>query len=161
MAGAEPGSALDLGCGTGETLAKLKSVGIEDVAGIDCSEVALDEARKQLPDESLHCCDLNDAVFPAERQFDLIICKLTVAFVADKESFLNKVSALMHEKSVLCIITPVLHESLEYTKEDKPGIAVKYPEFKALLESRFGNVEELHHDYTGERGDLVTFLAIK
>ena len=162
ISGKRPVTALDLGCGTGGALATLKSVGLETVSGVDCSKVALAEAEKVVPGSELHLFDLNDLGLPVAGQtFDFILCKFTAAFIKDKDSFLKEVSGLMDGSSVFVIMTPVLHEGIEYTKEDKPGIAVRYDEFRGQLESVFGRVEELHHDYNGERGDTVTFLVAK
>lgn len=162
VTGKSPVTALDLGCGTGGDLATLKSVRLEAVSGVDCSKVALAEAEKAAPGSPLHLHDLNDPGLPVSgRIFDFILCKLTVAFIKDKESFLKMVSDLMGDSSVFVVMTPVLHEGIEYSKEDKPGIAVRYEEFRKQLEGVFSRVEDLHHDYNGQRGDTVTFLATK
>lgn len=161
ISGKKPESVLDLGCGTGNSLRTLKEAGITDVAGVDCSKVALEEAGKTLSNCELALCDMNEGLGEDGKQYDLLLCKLTIAFIEDKGKFLSSAKNLMHDSSVLCIITPVLHEGIAYVKEDKPGIAVKYNEFRALLDKTFGTVEEFHHDYHGERGDIMTFLLKK
>ncbi|MBN1585017.1 class I SAM-dependent methyltransferase [Candidatus Uhrbacteria bacterium] len=161
LTGRRPATVLDLGCGTGDSLAKLAAAGITDVRGMDCSSVALEMADKAIDSDRLSRGDLDglDRSELAEGRYDLILCKLTVAFVRDRSRFLKTVKEMMNAGSVLCVITPVLYDGVEYRPEDKPSIAVSYAEFRSLLEETFGRVEEFHHDYFGERGDTVTFLA--
>jgi ubiquinone/menaquinone biosynthesis C-methylase UbiE len=161
MTGHRPDTALDLGCGTGDSMSKLKAAGLKQVSGIDCSAVALDEARQANPDCDLTVADLNELQSSdfANRKFDLVMCKLTVAFLKDKAGFLAAAKGMLTDDGILCVITPVLHEGIEYAKEDKPGIAVDYRGFSRLLNENFGEVTELHHDYFGDKGDTVTFLA--
>jgi 2-polyprenyl-3-methyl-5-hydroxy-6-metoxy-1,4-benzoquinol methylase len=159
-------NAIDLGCGTGDAVIKLAKRGMT-VRGTDWSPEALHKAQERAETEgvaekiSLQEVDLNMlAEADLEKgQVDVILCKLVIAFVTDKKAFCDEVKTLLNKDGVFVIQTPVLHESVEYTPEDKPGIAVNYIEFKNMLQEVFSNVSVFNHSYYSERGDLVTFLV--
>ncbi len=158
--------ALDLGCGTGDVVVKLAQRGMT-VVGTDWSPDALEKAQKRVNDAGLidHVnfkkIDLNFLV-DAELDkvaADVVVCKLVVAFVEDKRKFCETIKTLLNKNGVFIVQTPVLHDSIMYTPEDKPLIAVKYQEFKTILNDVFSHVVEFNHSYYSERGDLVTFLV--
>lgn len=153
---------LDLGCGTGDTLVQFEKRGCKSI-GVDFSAVALAKAKeKNLPNAKLIRRNLNSLLnFSKEKNINFILCKLTIAFVANQAKFLKNVKKIMTDKTVFCIITPVLHTGVEYTKEDKPGIAVNYNEFKNLIKQYFKKIVEFNHEYIGERVHIVTFLMMK
>jgi 2-polyprenyl-3-methyl-5-hydroxy-6-metoxy-1,4-benzoquinol methylase len=159
-------NAIDLGCGTGDAIIKLAKRGMT-VRGTDWSPEALRKAQERAETEGvteridLREVDLNQlAEADLEKgQADVILCKLVIAFVTDKKAFCDEVKKLLNENGVFVIQTPVLHESIKYTPEDKPGIAVNYIEFKNILQEVFSDVTEFNHSYYSERGDLVTFLV--
>lgn len=159
----EPKTVVDLGCGTGDALVKFKKVGL-DVTGVDFSKVALDKAKELLKEEHVYDVEviLDDLdSLSVKKEADIYFCKLVYAFLKDKERFLERVKDLMSDESVFILITPVLHKSIDYTKEDKPGIAVDFEEINKLLKEKFSKVEELYHDEFGDRGDTVTYLLLK
>ena len=162
MTGSRPKTALDLGCGTGDSIERFVEAGIE-TTGIDCSGVALKTVvekgiNAKIIQENLENIGANKEI---KRQYDFLLCKLTIAFIEDKENFLASVKDMMGQKSVFCIMTPVLYKDIEYSKEDKPGIAVGYEEFRKLLKSKFKKIVEFHHDYFGKKGDTITFLTTR
>jgi ubiquinone/menaquinone biosynthesis C-methylase UbiE len=63
---------LDVGCGTGHHLARLRQRGFV-VAGVDGSSEMLTCARLNDPDADLHCADVDDLPFPNE-SFDIVLC---------------------------------------------------------------------------------------
>jgi len=151
---------IDLGCGTGNSLLKFVQKGYS-VIGVDISDIALKEAENLLKKENvknyvLHCMDLDE--FKISEKADIVFSKLTIAFVQDKPKFIENVKKIMKDNGVFVLITPVLYSGIQYTKEDKPGIAVKYDEIYNLLKESFNNVDIFDHDYFGERGDNVTFI---
>lgn len=162
----EKNKAIDLGCGTGDAVIKLAKRGVT-VTGTDWSPEALRKAQERAETEgvsekiSLQEVDL-DLLTEAnleKGQADIILCKLVVAFVTDKKAFCEEVKTLLNKDGVFVIQTPVLHESVKYTPEDKPSIAVQYTDFKNMLKEVFTDVAEFNHSYYSERGDLVTFLV--
>ncbi len=159
-------NAIDLGCGTGDAVMKLAKRGMT-VTGTDWSPEALHKAQERAEVEGV-AENINfqevDLDLLAEANLDkgradIILCKLVIAFVSDKKAFCEEVKTLMNKNGVFVIQTPVLHESVKYTSEDKPGIAVQYVEFKNMLEDVFTDVIEFNHSYYSDRGDLVTFLV--
>jgi len=163
-----PATLVDFGCGTGDTILKFAARGIA-AQGIDWSRRALDKAKLNAQKKSLEekvvwtLLDLGEISVSkiVHNPSDLIVSKLTYAFIDQKEKFLNSVVKLLSPCSVFILITPVLHQGFIYSDADKPKIAVDFEETKKLLEKNFGYVEEFHHDYFGEKGDEVTFLVMK
>lgn len=161
--GKQPKTAIDLGCGTGDSLIKLRKRGLL-VTGIDVSAVALKRALTvaedaSFPDVQLIKADLNH--FTPKDTYDFIICHLTYAFLTDKRKFLQKVREMMSHNSTFALITPVLHKRIKYIAEDKPHIAVDYQTTLSILKKQFSHVVEFHHDYFAERGDNITFILQK
>lgn len=164
--GHRPSSIVDLGCGNGETLSKFSSLGIP-VIGVDVSNVALDQANKKLAESGLefslilHDLDKMETLQIDAPENSLWICKLVLAFIEDKLGFLKNVSKLMKNGDQLLVITPVLREGVNYTNEDKPGIAIKIKEIESLLTETYGNFIVFSNEYLGERGRVVSCLVIK
>lgn len=159
------GDVLDVGCGTGDMAVKLALRGY-DVVGVDLSKVALKkaEARAELAEVSDHTTfwilDIDD---PNQRQklgedrYDLIICKLTLAYLQDKIAFFDWVKEHLAEGGRFVLITPVLHPGNEYS-EDMRSIAMDYEVLLATLRLTFLDVDEIHEDYFNHWGDERTFV---
>ncbi len=64
------GSALDLGCGNGKTVAALLDAGME-TTGVDFSETAIEKCRRQYPGATFVVCDVSSLPFP-DGCFDLV-----------------------------------------------------------------------------------------
>jgi len=79
-------SILDVGCGSGVTLAAFAACGRYQLAGADSSEVALNLARKTVPSARLFHLDVEREALP--EQFDLVISVQVV------EHLLNDMTAL-------------------------------------------------------------------
>lgn len=159
--------ALDIGCGTGDTLTKLAARGFV-AQGIDWSEVALEKAKRRLEEAglskkvSLLRQDLQNINTNAlQKPIDVILCKLVLAFIQNKASFIEKISQILNQEGAFVLITPVLHKNISYIPDDKPGIAVDFEETHNSLLEHFSRVEIFHHNYFGERGDEVTFICSK
>lgn len=95
---ADTGSkALDIGSGTGQTIALLRKAGITAIiTGIDVSQNMLDACGRKHPDAELHLGQLLD-VGPqfANAVFDIITCIGTFEFVSDPGAFLAEASRLL------------------------------------------------------------------
>jgi ubiquinone/menaquinone biosynthesis C-methylase UbiE len=156
--------AIDLGCGTGDAVIKLAQSGMF-VTGMDWSSDALEKAEQRVKlfgveNISFKEADLNKLEqVVIENSADVILSKLVIAFVEDKKKFCTTVKSLLSKDGVFIIQTPVLHDGIQYSPEDKPGIAVKYKEFNALLNDVFSEVNEFNHSYYGDKGDLVTYIV--
>jgi ubiquinone/menaquinone biosynthesis C-methylase UbiE len=157
--------ALDLGCGTGDTAIKFAKRGL-NIVGVDWSTDALNKAIKRSEDENVgelvrfQEADLDDIskLQIPQGTIDIVISKLVIAFVKDKQKFCTHVKSLLTDTGVFILITPVLYDGYTYNQEDKPNIAVNYSEISSLLNNTFNDVTEFNHSYYGERGDLITFL---
>jgi 2-polyprenyl-3-methyl-5-hydroxy-6-metoxy-1,4-benzoquinol methylase len=157
--------AIDLGCGTGDGVVKLAMQGMF-VIGVDWSSDALEKARVRASESNvidnvnfieIDLNNLNEANLN-KNSADVILCKLVVAFIEDTRKFLECAKSLLNKDGFIFLQTPVLYDSIEYKKEDKPNIAVKYHEFGLLLREVFTYVTEFNHSYYNEKGDLVTYL---
>lgn len=163
ITGKNPKTAIDLGCGTGDAVVKLRKRGI-GVTGLDVSAVALKKAMAVATDatfQDVRFIKADLSHFTPKETYDLIICRLTYAFLTDKIKFLQKVRKMMDHNSTFVLITPVLHKRIKYIAEDKPHIAVDYQTTLAILKNQFSHVVEFHHDYFAERGDNITFILQK
>ena len=69
--GVAPGTAMDLGCGTGVLCRILQSAGIR-AAGMDFSSGMIDIARQDSPDIPFDVADM--ITYRPDRQFDLVTC---------------------------------------------------------------------------------------
>ena len=163
-----PKNAVDLGCGTGDALVKLVEKGLE-IQGIDSSTVAIEKSRELIEKRGLNnkvvLTKLDLENIPIEKivynPTDIVLCKLTYAFIHNKKKFLKTVYDILAGVGVFVLMTPVLHKNLTYDVYDKPNIAVDLEETVELLKNIFASVHIFHHDYFGEKGDEVTFLVTK
>lgn len=159
----KPKTVIDFGCGSGDSLIKFSNVGL-DVIGVDFSEVAINESRDKLKEKNINnveliLSDLDN--LNIQNKADIFFCKLTYAFIENKEKFLDTIKNLMSDDSVFILITPVLYDGIKYSRKDKPGIAVNFEKTKNLLKNKFTNVELINHDYFGDKGDSVTFIITR
>jgi 2-polyprenyl-3-methyl-5-hydroxy-6-metoxy-1,4-benzoquinol methylase len=89
------GLALDLGCGVGAYAELLQKKGVM-VTGLDSSKVAIEEARKRVPDAKFEVFDLNNLKEYNGGKFDLILDIKTLAFVDDEKGYLQAVRNLLN-----------------------------------------------------------------
>ncbi|WP_406351065.1 methyltransferase, FxLD system [Streptomyces sp. NBC_01635] len=130
----EGGRALDACCGTGETAAYLASLGYT-VDGVDFAEGALERARTEHAEvEGVRwlCMDVehDDLAGLAEDGYDLVVIRLSIAFVRDRARVLRRLSARLREGGTLVVITPVA----ENTPEERRHIALDENELDALID---------------------------
>jgi ubiquinone/menaquinone biosynthesis C-methylase UbiE len=103
MPGPEAGPRLlDVGCGTGFHLARLRARGFE-VAGIDGSGAMLDRARAANPGVDLRLGDVGALPFPDAR-FDVVLCVEVLRYLADPEPCLKEMARVLRPGGV-CLVT--------------------------------------------------------
>lgn len=147
---------VDLGCGTGEAAIKFSKRGYS-VQGVDFSDVAIKKAQDKGENVEFSKMNLDNPSYIEPK--DLVHCRLVFAFIEDKKKFLKFVKNTTKKSGVFVLTTPVLHENIMYTKEDKPHIAVPLAELVALLNAEFSSVRLFDQTYFGERGDIQTFIC--
>ncbi|MFF3420689.1 methyltransferase, FxLD system [Streptomyces sp. NPDC002698] len=130
----EGGRALDIGCGTGELSVYLASLGYT-VDGADFAEGALERARAEHAEvEGVRWLsldvELDDLAALAEDGYDLIVLRLSIAFIRDRTRVLRGLTARLREGGVLVIITPIV----ENTPEERRHIALDENELAALTD---------------------------
>ncbi len=129
ITGISGGAALDLGCGTGEWGIALAKRGFE-VESLDFSAEALKIALLQSKKVTFVEWDLeklSDYAFKRIK-YDLILDQKVLAFIKDKEKYLNTIQSVLGGVFVLT----VFHEH-----DEKPAISVPIKLFNKLILSRF------------------------
>jgi len=95
--------ALDLGCGDGRLTATLQA---RRLTGADVSQVALERARKRLPDAELVGIE-PDAPLPfPDSGFDLVLCAETIEHVRDTQFFFSEIRRVLRPGGRLALTTP-------------------------------------------------------
>ncbi|MFK4123391.1 bifunctional class I SAM-dependent methyltransferase/NUDIX hydrolase [Streptomyces longwoodensis] len=135
------GRALDIGCGTGELSVYLASLGYT-VDGADFAAGALERARAEHADvEAVRWLYLDvesdDLARLAEDGYDLIVLRLSIAFIRDRARVLRALGARLREAGALVIITP----TVDNTPEKRRHIALDESELGALTDG-FAHVEQ-------------------
>jgi ubiquinone/menaquinone biosynthesis C-methylase UbiE len=95
--------ALDVGCGDGLLTAELRA---DELVAADVSAVALERARRRLPDATfVHLTP--DAPLPLEdNAFDLVVCTETIEHVRDTQLFLSELRRVLRPRGELAMTTP-------------------------------------------------------
>jgi ubiquinone/menaquinone biosynthesis C-methylase UbiE len=97
------GSVLDLGCGDGRLTRELRA---SELVGADVSGVALERARRHLPDAELIQLE-PDARLPLEdSRFELVLCAETLEHVRDVQLLLSEARRVLRPGGTLAVTTP-------------------------------------------------------
>jgi len=83
-------SVLDVGCGSGDNLAALASLGRYELTGVDISQEALTLARPRVPSACLFLLDIEHQSLP--EQFDLVVCIQVVEHLLDDMAALRNIA---------------------------------------------------------------------
>ena len=98
---------LDVGCGTGTILYRLKEMYSFNGYGIDVEEKTLEQARLKCPDMDIRLCSCDDTPFN-EDQFDIIIACMAYHHFPDKDSFSRETARILKKGGILYIADPKL-----------------------------------------------------
>jgi ubiquinone/menaquinone biosynthesis C-methylase UbiE len=95
--------ALDLGCGDGRLSVELEAASL---VAADVSRVALERARRRLPDSEAVLLE-PDAPLPfADNDFDLVLCAETVEHVRDVQLLLSEARRVLRPGGEVAVTTP-------------------------------------------------------
>jgi ubiquinone/menaquinone biosynthesis C-methylase UbiE len=95
--------ALDLGVGDGRVATAIHAT---HLVGADVSQVALDRARKRLPDAELVLIEPDEPLPFADNEFDLVTCIETLEHVRDVQLALSEIRRVLRPGGRLALTTP-------------------------------------------------------
>jgi SAM-dependent methyltransferase len=95
--------ALDLGCGDGRLTVELDA---GELTAADVSPVALERARRRLPDASLVELEPDGALPFEDGAFDLVLCAETIEHVRDVQLLLSEARRVLRPGGELALTTP-------------------------------------------------------
>lgn len=99
---------LDVGCGVGHHLARLRSRGYQ-VAGVDASKEMLRHARVNNPGAEILEADVDDLPFP-EASFDIVLCVEVLRHIPRSERCIREMGRVLRRGGLcLATATPVLN----------------------------------------------------
>jgi SAM-dependent methyltransferase len=94
---------LDLGCGSGEDIEKLKLD--NEVVGLDYSHELLTLAEFNNPDTIFWCIDLNTQPIPTEQKFDYIFSSLTLHYIQDWNNLFKQLHSILNPNGRILLST--------------------------------------------------------
>ena len=100
-----PGRLLDIGCGDGSLLGKMKAYGW-DVSGIEPDRVSAEHAREQW-DVQIYAGRLEDVDLSAQSH-DIVVCRHVIEHVYDPVAFLRRAFSLVAPGGRMILQTPNL-----------------------------------------------------
>ena len=95
--------ALDLGCGDGAVSSAVRA---DRLTLADVSAVALDRARRRMPDAEAAELEPDTPLPFADGTFDLVVCTETLEHVRDVQLFLSEVRRVLEPGGRLFVTTP-------------------------------------------------------
>jgi SAM-dependent methyltransferase len=99
----ERGDVLDLGCGDGRLTAELRA---RSLVGADTSGVALERARRRLPDASFVLVEPDEPLPLDDSSFDLVLCAETIEHVRDVQLLVSEVRRVLRPGGAFAVTTP-------------------------------------------------------
>jgi SAM-dependent methyltransferase len=96
------GALLDVGCGTGALLSRVRHLGFHRMIGIDVSNVPLAKARATCPGVEFIVADICEA--PLAERFDLITCLMTLDLVPDEARAARHLAAMLKVGGHLIVV---------------------------------------------------------
>ncbi|MGW4890700.1 methyltransferase, FxLD system [Kitasatospora sp. NPDC004240] len=127
----EGGRALEVGCGAGELAAHLAEIGYQ-VDAVDLADAGLLRARASHPGAKVRWLRLDiehdDPAPLGDAPYDLVVFRLSVAFVHDRTRVLHTLGRRLGVRGTLLVITPVA----AHTPAERRHIALDEEEITAL-----------------------------
>jgi ubiquinone/menaquinone biosynthesis C-methylase UbiE len=91
-------SVLEIGCGTGDLLAKLRAT---DKTGIDFSPKMIEIAQKQYPEITFEVMDANN--LSLDRKYDVIVISNLIGFLDDVQSSFEQLHKVCHDQTKIIV----------------------------------------------------------
>jgi SAM-dependent methyltransferase len=133
---------LCIGCGSGEEVEFLSSLGTNKVVGMDISEGLIGIAKNSYPDFEFHVMDMEELNFP-EESFDFAFSSLTMHYLLDWKKTLSALhKVLMEDSRFVFSITHPFFSAVERKEDGK--IKSRILGFKDFKET---NTLEIYGDY--------------
>lgn len=106
---------LDLGCGEGINILALKKMGVNNIVGLDISQLLLKEAKTKNPDMKFVLASAEDLPFK-NNQFDIVLVSGVFHHLLNYDKALKEIWRVLDTNGYLCFIEP--HASLGRTMLD-------------------------------------------
>lgn len=137
LANSGPKTALDIGCGTGQLVRDLYHRGYRAM-GVDTATEAITIAQASTvrPTNDIRFLVHDICRQPLPKQFDLITCKYTLAFIANRTRLLCHVAQMLATNGTFVIITP----QAQLLPANKQHITVPHAPLLAELQTYFADV---------------------
>ncbi|MGK0390720.1 MAG: 2-polyprenyl-3-methyl-5-hydroxy-6-metoxy-1,4-benzoquinol methylase [Maribacter sp.] len=143
---------LDVACGPGQMLKVAKEYGL-DISGIDISDVAIEMAKKSLPDASLHAVNAEELPF-ADNTFDYITCLGSLERMLDTKKTIQEQIRVAKPTARICYMVrnservswKIIKNSLGIINKKGHQGAKSMKEWSDLFTSLGLKIEDVHHD---------------
>ena len=89
---------IEIGCGTGQTISKLKG---KDKTGIDFSPLMIVQAKKAYPEINFHLCDAEQ--ISIDKKFDVIVLSNVIGYFDNVNDVFDEIKKLCHSKTRILI----------------------------------------------------------
>jgi SAM-dependent methyltransferase len=124
-------SVLCIGCGSGEEVEYLNSMGTKKIVGIDISERLISIAKESYPSLEYHVMDAENFDFP-ENSFDLVFSSLTLHYLETWTKVLNNVRKVLKKNGIFLfsITHPFFSATEKYADEHIKLRILGYKEIK-------------------------------
>jgi acetyltransferase-like isoleucine patch superfamily enzyme len=97
----EPGSILDLGCGSGKVLWQITDLRPSRIVGVDIAEKRVKSARSKFPDGEFHCAEIYEFLQGCTDTFDVVFLFEVLEHVYDDVEIMDLISKVCPNGTLL------------------------------------------------------------
>jgi len=135
-------TALDMGCGTGHLARQLARRSLA-VTGVDISDEAIKLAKQQDQTGVIYRrMNIENEDLRELGKFDVVFCKLVIAFLKDKTKFISEIPQLLTPHGAFILITPVVDDP-QNANAHISAISVNEDELKRTVKANFRKIESI------------------